>query len=113
MRSIIKIEHAEHHFPELQETLAEAIDRGSVIISSLNKEAPKFQTMLDAHPKLAEAEFVIFAKEMKKYHQNESFVFVDAKGKNVLHLNGAEISLFGIILDEYCVDCEVDSERID
>lgn len=38
---------------------------------------------------------------MKSYHSCETFIFIDDIGKLVNHINGCELSLFGLIDDEY------------
>jgi len=108
MRSIIKLEQSIDKFPNLELGLTKAIDKGSLVVVSLNKESEKFKKIVAEHPELNESSYVVYSKEMKKYHQNEFFIFIDEEGKHIKHLTGQEISLFGIILDEYCVDCNDD-----
>lgn len=69
-----------------------------LLIKQLDKQSQKFHDVSQKFPLLKGAEYVIFSKFMsKEFHESESFIFVDEKGKNVATLSGRELELYEMI----------------
>lgn len=93
-----KYENLHEQLPCLQCVLEESIQAGFVDIKTVDHDCTKFLTVVDAHPKLKDAAFVVYSPYMRKQdHRYEQFVFLDKEGKSLGHISGAEMELYGLI----------------
>ncbi len=100
MKHHIKFENLEEELSDLSEILKNSLQNEVLAIKKIDKGCEKFKKAVDSFSDLIEAEYVIFSKFMgKEYHNLETFIFVDATGKNVYNLSGREIELYNMIKD--------------
>ena len=96
----IKFVNLEDELIDLPKVLKNSLQKEVLTIKSLNKEGAKFQSIVNRFCNLDEALYVIFSAYMcKDYHESESFVFVDKKGKQVCTISGRELDLYDMIKD--------------
>jgi len=94
----VKFENLEDELVDLQDVLKNSLQTEVLTIKSLNKDGAKFNSIVDKFCNLNKAEYVIFSVHMcKDYHESETFVFVDATGKNVCTISGRELDLYDMI----------------
>jgi len=120
MRGIEKYDNLKEVMPKLMPVLVDAIQSEFLEIKKIDRECEKYIASCERFPELKQAEYVIFSQHIKKNeHKYEIFVFIDAEGKIVRHITGAEMELHGLLgscanlhlSDEYveqyyCVDDE-------
>lgn len=93
-----KYRNLDQAFPELNEVLKEALQSDRLEISKIDKQCSKFLEASKLHPELSSAEFVIYAPHVRKVdHPFEHFAFIDANGRSVCHVSGADMELYGLL----------------
>jgi hypothetical protein len=93
-----KYKDLEERLPKLQQVLCSSLQNDFLEIRKIDKSCDKFQKLSEEHPELEESVYVIFSKYIKREdHQNETFVFIDAKGEALCHVSGREIALYGML----------------
>jgi len=99
-------------FPALTTVLKEAIQNEALEIRSVDKHCTKFLDILESHPEIAEAEFVVFSPHIRKNDQPfEHFVFLGSDGKKICHMSGREMQLYGLL--EPCTNLKTFSDTRD
>ncbi|EQB35560.1 hypothetical protein M947_09775 [Sulfurimonas hongkongensis] len=100
MREFVKFENLEEVFSDLSDVLKNSLQRDILSIKKLVKDSKKFKSLSSEFPKLKDAEYVIFSEHMKgEFHESESYIFVDAKGRDVCNISGREMDLYEMITD--------------
>ncbi|EDZ61566.1 hypothetical protein SMGD1_2189 [Sulfurimonas gotlandica GD1] len=100
MGEFIKFENLEEELVDLTDVLKNSLQSEVLSIKKLVKSCDKFKKISKTICNLDEAEYVIFSKYMtKQFHQSESYIFVDATGKNVCNVSGRDIDLYDMIMD--------------
>ncbi len=96
----VKFENLEEELVHLQTVLKNSLQKEILTIKELNKEGEKFKGIVQKLPALQDAIYVVFSSYMcQDYHENESFIFIDATGKNVCTISGREMDLYDMIKD--------------
>lgn len=93
-----RFENLHDQLPCLQCVLEEAIQAEILDIKRVDHDCTKFLTVVEAHPKLKEAAFVVYSPYIRKEdHKYEKFVFLAEDGTSLGHISGAEMELYGLI----------------
>lgn len=93
-----KFKNLEVELVDLQTILKNSLQNDVLEIKSINHECEKFQETSENFPQMKDAAYVIYSKFMtKKFHESESFVFIDGTGKTVCTLSGRDINLYDMI----------------
>ncbi|MBN2817180.1 MAG: hypothetical protein JXQ67_10890 [Campylobacterales bacterium] len=93
-----KFENLEEELTDLKDVLKNSLQKEVLEIKQLSKESQKFQDVSKEFPQLRDAEYVIYSAFMcKDFHESESFIFIDAKGKTVCTLTGRDLDLYEMI----------------
>jgi len=100
MSEFVKFENLEKEFSEMSDVLKNSLQRDILSIKKLVKSCEKFKSVSLKFPKLKDAQYVIFSKYMKKeFHESETYIFVDVKGRDVCNISGREMDLYDMIMD--------------
>jgi len=100
MGEFIKFENLGEELVDLSDVLKNSLQSDVLAIKKLVKSCDKFKNISEKICNLDKAEYVIFSKYMtKKFHQSETYIFIDSTGKNVCDISGREIDLYDMIMD--------------
>ena len=92
-----KYSNIETALPNLANVLKEALQSDVLDIKKVDKLCTKYHTVMQEHPHLGEAEFVVFSPFVRECdHPFEHFIFLDQSGKCICHISGTELDLEGI-----------------
>ena len=93
-----KFENLEVELFDLQSVLKNSLQNDVLDIKSINHGCEKFMDTSSKFPELKAAKYVIYSKYMtKKFHDSESFIFVNKTGETVCTLSGRDLDLYDMI----------------
>lgn len=93
-----KFSNLEEELTELQDVLKNSLQKEVLEIKQLSKDSQKFLDVSKQFPQLKGAEYVIYSAFMsKEFHELESFIFIDSRGKTVCTLTGRDLDLYKMI----------------
>lgn len=96
----LKFENLESEFIDLPEVYKNSLQNEILEIKKINKDCEKFKNISKDIDGINNAEYVIFSKFMgKKFHELETFIFINHTGKTVCNLSGRELDLYNMIMD--------------
>lgn len=84
-------------FNNLNTTLSNCLLDGRLCIAELNLECSKLKIAIENRNSLKGAKYVIFSKDMVKYHRDEMFLFINESGEIVDKVYGNEFWLYDMI----------------
>lgn len=81
----------------LSDTLYDCLCQNKLCLAKLNHDCEKFKSIKDCRSGLKKAKYVIFSQDMKDYHCDEKFLFIDETGEIVDEVCGNEFWLYDMI----------------
>lgn len=106
-----KYSNIDDAFPRLNSVLKNAIQSDVLDIKRVDKLCSKYLTLMQEHPHLGEAEFVVFSPYVRECdHPFEHFIFLDGSGRCICHVSGTELDLTGIC--EACTNLKMTGEYL-
>ena len=109
MNNINKYANIQEKLPNLQSVLLSAIQTEFLEVQSIDKKCDKYLAACEKIPALGDAAWVVYSKYVKKSdHRYEKFIFLDETGKEVCHVSGQEMELYGLLSS--CMSLELSKE---
>lgn len=106
-----KYTNIEQEFPRLPHVLIEAIQQEVLEIKVVDCSCEKFLSACGVYPELEAASHVVYSPFIKRAeHPYETFVFINAFGDIVCHINGSEMELYGLL--KPCMNLALSQEYV-